>query len=204
MNLTTKILLVSSFSIAFTACNSKATKEQKDTTPHVETVRTNGLKIAFYDQDSLVKGFEFYKEMDEKIKAKEKRFQEQLASKETEIRSFAENMNQKLNAGQLSQDQAEKMQLEGQRKQDSYYNYQQTEGAKLEKETLDALKVISNKVKAAGKKYAEKHGIDLILTDAENGSQFNYINPKMDITAEFIEFLNQEEEELNASLSGKK
>jgi Skp family chaperone for outer membrane proteins len=58
--------------------------------------------------------------------------------------------------------------------------------------------VISGKIKAAGKKYAQKHGLDILMADSENGSQFNYINPTMDVTKEFIRFINQEEEEINA------
>ena len=36
------------------------------------------------------------------------------------------------------------------------------------------------------------HKIDMLLVQA-SGSQFNYINPTMNVTKEFIGFLNQEE-----------
>jgi hypothetical protein len=62
--------------------------------------------------------------------------------------------------------------------------------------------VIGKKIEAAGKKYCEKHKIDLLLVQSA-GSQFNYINPTMDVTKEFIAFLNQEQELIEKDITGK-
>ena len=70
--------------------------------------------------------------------------------------------------------------------------------SKLEKETVDLLNVIGKKIEAAGKKYCEKHKIDLLLVQS-TGSQFNYVNPTMDVTKEFVAFLNQEQETIEIS-----
>ena len=188
------VILVGSLLVA---CGGKS-KEKLDSTPNVPTVRTEGLKIAFYNQDSLLKGFDFYQELDSITKKKELSFQKQLESKEREIQTFAEDVNRRMNAGQLSQDQLDNLQRRGQSMQEALYKFQQNDGSKLEKETMESLKVISGKIKAAGKKYAQKHGLDILMADSENGSQFNYINPTMDVTKEFIRFINQEEEEINA------
>lgn len=198
----TTLYFVAALGLAIAACGEK--EQTKDTTPNVPVVRTDGLKIAFYNQDTLLKGFDFYQEMDSLLKIKQKRFEKELLSKEKNLQTFANDMSQRVNRGELSQNQIAMMQEEGQRKQDAYFKYQQTEGQKLEEEAMESLKVVSKKIKAAGKKYAEKHGLDILMADAESGSQFNFINPSMDVTKEFIEFINQEERKLNSQLGKKK
>ncbi len=198
----TALYYVAALGLTLAACGGK--EETKDTTPKVPVVRTGDLKIAFYNQDTLLKGFDFYQEMDSLLKIKQKRFENELVSKEKSLQTFANDMSQRVNRGELSQNQIAMMQEEGQRKQDAYYKYQQSEGQKLEEEAMESLKVVSKKIKAAGKKYAEKHGLDILMADAENGSQFNFINPSMDVTKEFIDFINQEEKSLNQELGKKK
>jgi len=186
-----KLLLSGVTALLLVACSEKNEKII-DTKPTVPVVRTNGLKIAFYNQDSLKTRFLFYKKMDEMVKNKQLAFQNQLAKKEKELEAFITTNEEKAKLGQLSGFELQSVQQEAQRKQQAFVQFQQNQGGNLEKETVDLLNVIGKKIEAAGKKYCEKHKIDILLVQAV-GSQYNYITPTMDVTDEFISFLNQEQ-----------
>ena len=81
--------------------------------------------------------------------------------------------------------------------------YQETEGMKLEKETGELLSVISKKIELAGKKYSEKHGIDILMMHGAAG-QFIYVSPTMDVTNEFIAYLNQNQKEIESDMGKTK
>ena len=77
--------------------------------------------------------------------------------------------------------------------------YQQREGARLEEDMLKNMQTINNKLEAFGKLFSENHGID-ILMGYSTGQQINYINPQMDVTSAFIDFLNAEQQKLEEEL----
>ena len=68
--------------------------------------------------------------------------------------------------------------------------YQQTEGTKLEQESIKKIEAITKKIEVLGKTYCEKNNIDLLLIQG-NGGQINFINNKMNVTTNFINFLNE-------------
>lgn len=190
-------ILVSATAIS---CNKKSDK--KETSTNVPVMRTNGLKIAYYNQDSLLEHFNYYKEMDSLVKKKQIKFQNELASREKALKSYIETNGKRAQAGQLSQNEIESIQMEAQRREQAFYQYQQTEGAKLEQETLDLLEVIGKKIEAAGKKYSEENEIDMLMIKSK-GSQFNYINESMNVTRQFTEFVNDFQQEIEKD-AGKK
>jgi Skp family chaperone for outer membrane proteins len=77
--------------------------------------------------------------------------------------------------------------------------YQQREGAQLEAEVMRKLTDINNKVISFGKKFSEANGIDLLMGYADGG-QINYVNPSMDVTRAFIDFLNKEQTRIEEDL----
>ena len=50
-----------------------------------------------------------------------------------------------------------------------------------------------------GKKYCEIHQIDILLMHGKGG-QLNYISETMDVTKEFIQFLNENQKEIEKDL----
>jgi Skp family chaperone for outer membrane proteins len=184
------------FGVALTtlACTEKKVeKEVVDTKPSIPTIRENGLKIAFYNQDSLKNGFDFYKQMDNLVKNKQISFQKQLEKKQMDLQSYLVTNDELAKRGQLSDLQMQNIQAEAQKKEQEIYVFQQNQGGAIEKQTVELMDKIYKKIEAASKKYCELHHIDMLLVQA-SGSQFNYINPTMDVTKEFIGFLNQEHE----------
>lgn len=186
----TTIFLAASLCLALSCTSKKEEKLAENTKPSVPIVRTDGLKIAFYNQDSLKEGYTYFKNMDEMVKRKQIALQNQLGTKEKELQNFVTINEERVKAGQLSAFEIQSLQQEAQKKEQSLYQLQQTQGAKLEQETVELLDKIGKKIEEAGKKYCEKHNIDLLLVQS-TGSQFNYINPSMNVTKEFIAFLNQ-------------
>jgi outer membrane protein len=189
-----KKIIVIALGMALTTLSCSEKKAEKivvDTKPTVPVIRENGLKIAYYNQDSLKNGFSFYKQMDNLVKNKQIQFQKQLEKKQMDLQSYLVVNDELAKKGQLSDLQLQTIQAEAQRREQEIYAFQQNQGGAIEKQTLDLMNKIYKKIEEASKKYCEIHNIDMLLVQA-SGSQFNYINPTMNITKEFIGFLNQE------------
>lgn len=194
MNVLNTVAIFGLSAAVLASCGDKE-KKNADTTPNVPTVRTDGLKIAYYNQDSITAGFEYYVEMDSIIKAKQIRFQKDFERREAELRNFLMNNDERDRRGELSMAQKQAIMEQAQRKEQELMQYQQSKGMEIEKETAEILEVISNKIEGAGRKYCEKHGIDVLLIQGKGG-QINYINKSMDVTSKFLTFLNEYEADI--------
>lgn len=182
------------------ACGGKE-KEKENTTPNVPVIK-NGLKIAFYVQDSLKTGFDYYREMDSSTKIKQTKFQNELEKRQRSLQDYVMKNENLAKSGQLSQLEIQNVQMEAQRREQALYQYQQTEGSKIEEETVEILEVLTKRIEAAGKDYCKKHNIDLLLIHGPGG-QINYINESMDVTKEFIAYLNEHQSEIESTVGGK-
>jgi|TARA_R110000737_G_scaffold250424_1_gene260149 outer membrane protein len=191
------IALVSTFILI--GCGEKK-KENKTATPvKVEERKIGSLKIAFYNQDSLKVQFKYYKEQDEEMQKKQKAFQAEVDKMTREYQDFLSSYDKQAQQGLLSQIQIQGIQEKAALKEQKIMKYQQDRGSQLENETIKKLEVIGNKLEAYSKKFSEDNNIDILLTHAAGG-QLAYISSKMDVTAAFIEFLNQSEDEINKDL----
>ncbi len=181
------------------ACGEKKEEKKEEQAPNVPIVKTEGLKIAFYYSDSLRNGFEYYKSQDERITAKGKGLEQTLMARQKAIIEMEQRFQNHIKNGTASGEELQKMENELLRKKEQFMQFQQQEGAKLEKETSDVLTAISKKIEAAGKKYCEKYKIDMLMIHGQGG-QINYINNQMDVTKSFIDFLNNEQEALKKDM----
>lgn len=181
------------------ACGSKETKPNKDTTPKVAQRDMKGLVIAYYSNDSIKEKFEYYKKEDALVTKKQKAFQAEIQRRTNEYQRYLERKDQEARGGLLSQNEIAQAQQKAQQMESMIMQYQQTEGARLEEETVKRLEGINKKIEALGKKYCEKHKIDILLIHGDGG-QLNYINPSMDVTTEFINFLNENQAQIEKEL----
>lgn len=202
----TKKIFLSAFFLASTAVlfnscgEDKKVEEEKDTTPDVEVRNTGDLKIAYYDQDSLFLHYEYYLERDSIMTSRGLAFQKQVQNKTASLENYVSVNESSMQKGMLSETQIMQIQQEIQRRQGELMQFQETQGLAIEQETAKELQTIGNKIAEFGKKYSKKHGIDILMVKA-SGGQFNYINPSMDVTKEFTEYLNQQERELQDQIN---
>lgn len=183
------------------ACSDKKekTKAKEETPPVVPTVSSKELKIAFYYSDSLKEGFTYYKNEDARITKKGEAFQNEMIAKQRTLEQMAANYDKYMREGTATGEQLQNLENDIMRKREQLMSLQQSKGAQLEKETNEALTVLSKRIEVAGKKYCEKYGIDVLLIHGQGG-QINFINSKMDVTKSFIEFLNHEQETMAKDL----
>lgn len=180
------------------ACSSPA-PVKKDSTPKVPTTRLDGLKIAYYANDSIKKYFDYFKREEAKAEKNQKRFETELKKRNKVYEDYIIKKDQEARSGLLSQNEIAMVQQKAQQMQNELMQYQQTEGQRIEEQTMKSLEAINKKVELWGKKYCEKHHIDLLLIQGQGG-QINYINKEMDVTKAFINFLNENQSQIEKEL----
>lgn len=185
--------------ITLGSCGDKKKDTPVSTTPNIQEVKAGSLKIAFYNQDSLKEQFEFYKEQDQYVKNKQISLQKEVDRMTAEFKSFLERNDQRAKDGLLSEVQIQQIQQQAAQKEQNIVSFQQKRGAALEEETMKLLDEIGKKIETYSRQFAEENKIDILLTHAAGG-QFAYITPKMEVTKEFIEYLNQHEAEIKKDM----
>jgi hypothetical protein len=155
--------------------------------------------MAFYYNDSIKTGFEYYRKAEASLTAKQASYQSQIQSKTQKYQNYVTKKQKDIQAGLLSENEMMKVQQKAGEMEQEIVQYQQREGAKLEGDMLKKLEEINKKLEAFGKMFSEKHGID-ILMGYSSGQQINYIHPKMNVSGSFIDFLNSEQKKLEEDL----
>ncbi len=191
----------------FTACgnNEKENSSKPDKT--IESTNVNGegtnVVIAYYNQDSLKTHYNYYREQDSIMVVKGTAFQNELARRNKELENYISVNDAKAQQGLLSQNDIAMIQQNIQQKQNKLMQYQQTTGGRLEEETYNILNIIGNRIDTFGKEFCEKKGIQVLFAYSKGG-QITYINNALDVTEEFIDYLNEKQEELDNEIeSGK-
>jgi Skp family chaperone for outer membrane proteins len=179
----------------FTACSEEKKTDKEVEAPSVPTVDPQGLKIAFYESDSLNEGFTFLKTQDSLLKIKQEKFQRDLESRQRNLESKYNALVEGEQKMLYTAAELQNKKTEFERQSQSLQLYQQNEGTKLQDEAMEMQKVLQNKVSEFSKRYCEKYKIDMLIMHGEGG-QFSYYNPKMDVTKSFIEFVNAEQKKL--------
>jgi outer membrane protein len=186
---------------AVTACSEdkKAATEKETKAPDVPTVDPNGLKMAFYESDSLNEGFAYLKEQDAVLKKRQEQYQKNIEGRERSLQGQYQRLMEAEQKMLVPAVELQKMKTEFERQQMSMQNYQQNEGGKLQQEAIEMQTVLQNKVNEFAKRYCEKYKLDMLIMHAPGG-QFTYYNPKMDVTQSFIEFVNAEQAKMDKDL----
>ncbi len=183
------------FTAVFTACSDDTKKEKEVEAPSVPTVDPQGLKIAFYESDSLNEGFTFLKTQDSILKKKQEKFQKDLESRQRSLEAMYNRLVEGEQKMLYTAAELQNKKMEFERQSNSLQAFQQNEGTKLQEEAMEMQKVLQNKVDEFSKRYCEKYKIDMLIMHGEGG-QFSYYNPKMDVTRSFIDFVNAEQKKL--------
>lgn len=192
-------LMITAVSVSLLAACGKEEKKKENTTPKVEARSMGELKIAYYDSDSLKKYFDYYREQDSLVTKKQLGFQKEIEKRRKDFEGFVVRNEQKAQSGLLSQNEMMQIQQKMQQMEQDLMRYQQEQGSKLEQETMTKLDEISKKIIAAGEKFSKENKIDVFFMHG-NGGQINYINSSMNVTNEFVAYLNQNQADIEKDL----
>jgi Skp family chaperone for outer membrane proteins len=191
------ILVASIFGFIILGCSED--KPKPSTTPTVEKRDMKGLKIAYYNSDTLKEKFIFFKEQDSLMTAKQKAFESDLQRKQQEFEAFITKNEGMMKQGLLSENEQVALSQKAQAMQKQIMDFQQNQGQALEKEAIDKMTVIGNKVEKFAKEFSQKNKIDVLLIHGKGG-QIGYIDTSMDVTKEFVNYLNEKQAEIAKEL----
>lgn len=192
------ILGVLVITLVVAACGKK-NKEEENTVPTVQAREIGQLKIAFYHTDSLKTNFEYYREQDSIVTKKQLAFQKEVERRTKEYQDYIVRNDEKARSGLLSQNEMMQIQQRIQQMEGELMRYQQEQGRKIEEETMSKLEAISKKIEVLGKQFSEENKIDILLIHGAGG-QMNFINPDMDVTKEFVAFLNKNQADIEKDI----
>ena len=179
------------------SCGNKEVKADKK--PTVITRYDKSLVIAYYHQDSLKERFNYYKKEDQVITRKQKMFEAEMKRRGKELEDYVRRNDEKARNGLLSQNEIMQIQQKAQTMEQELMQYQQAQAAKIEEESVKKLEAITKKIETLGKMYSEKNNIDILLIHGAGG-QLNFINEKMNVTSDFIRFLNDNQASIEKDL----
>jgi Skp family chaperone for outer membrane proteins len=191
------LVLASIVSLTIIGCSEK--KPAPSTTTTVEKRDMKGIKIAYYNSDSLKEKFIFFKEQDSMMNAKQKGFEAEMQRKQSEFESFITKNEGLMKQGLLSENEQVALSQKAQSMQKQIADYQQNQGQALEKEAIDKMTVIGNKVEKFAKEFSQKNKIDILLIHGKGG-QIGFIETNMDVTKEFVNYLNEKQAEIAKDL----
>ncbi len=196
------LLIAGSLMVMYACEGSNKTAKKTNKTGINQKVTSTGLKIAYYNQDSLKTQYNYYRIQDSIMALKGEKFQKELERKQQALETYIRANDLKAQQGLLSQQDIMQIQQKIQEKQNAIVQYQQREGLKIENETIDILETIGNRIEQFGKEYCEENEIDILVAHTKGG-QFTYINPGMDVTEDFIQFLNKKTDDLKSDIEEK-
>jgi outer membrane protein len=191
------VLFASIFGFIVLGCSDN--KPKPSTTPTVDKRDMKGLKIAYYNSDTLKEQFVFFKEQDSLMTSKQKAFESELQRKQQEFEAFISKNEGMMKQGLLSENEQAALSQKAQAMQKQIMDYQQNQGQALEKEAIDKMTVIGNKVEKFAKEFSQKNKIDVLLIHGKGG-QIGYIDTSMDVTKEFVNYLNEKQAEIAKEL----
>lgn len=192
------LLIIGLLATTLVACNDNKKKESNET---VETSsNSEGMNIAFYVQDSVPNQFEFYKTTQAELEAKAQAFQNKLIQLQNEYQSLGGEFQRKVQANVLSQNQIQAYQQRIANKEAQIMQVQQNEGGKLEQEQFEGNVLLINKIEEYAQDFAKQNGYTIFLSKSTGGNVM-FVDSSMDVTTEFIAFMNAQEEALNNSLT---
>ncbi len=184
-----KLFLIAGIALATVVSCDGTKKNGRASKASGNTENDGSTVIAYYDQEKLSEKYAYYREQDSIMRTKQMEFQQQLAAKQSEIEQYYNEYARRAKNNELSPLMDQQYQQNLQQRQQQMMNFQQTKGARLEQDALTISAEIHDKVEKAAKKFCEENGYDMLISKQVTG-QVMYINPSMDVTSEFVDFLN--------------
>lgn len=186
-----KVLFIASVLVLLASCgdSKKESNAGESALPEMEN-----MKFAYYIKDSVPTNFEYFMEAQAQIDTKLRAFEQRMYNLQMEGQQLLEKYQRQQAAGLLSQNDIAGYEQKIAQKQNQLQVLQQTEGAELERESMNGNFELIKKMEKYGKEYALDHGITVFLA-AESAGAILYIDSTMNVTMDFIEYMNKREGE---------
>lgn len=173
-------------------CTSEANTDKKQAqagqTAGDTTTLSGGLKVAYIDSDSLMKGYNFAKDVAEAMLRGQNKLENALQQKNSEIQRFAGEMDRKYQSnGYLSEASFNADRAKLQQMQNDAQNYMANLNRSVENEMMMNNQQLSDSIDKFISEFAKAKGYQIILHKDATW----YIGDVDDVTAEVIQGLNE-------------
>lgn len=158
----------------------------------IKSLNEKGLVVAFYHSDSLNNGYKYLYEQDSLIASEVRKYENDVLHMQQNIERKYADFQKAQQQMLLSGAEMQKKEAELNHLSEKLAEFQQTNGKLLQEKALAMQQTMQIKLRAYAQLFCEKYGLDLLLMNAEGG-QFTYINPTLDVTSHFVEFVNREQ-----------
>jgi outer membrane protein len=147
------------------------------------------LKIAYIKSDSVLKHYEYFKEMRTVLEAKGKKLDQDLQTRgqslQNEIASYQRNVSN------LTIGQAKAVEEDLGKKQQNFRLYQQSLEQEIANDQSKLMETLYGRITAFLKKYSEGSGLQVVLK-FDQSSDVLFGGPGIDISEDVIKGLNEE------------
>ncbi len=152
------------------------------------------MKVAYYVQDSISEHLDYFAASQTEIEELEKSYNEKIAKFQGEYQRLGGEYQSKMSQGLLSANGEVYYQKKLQGLELEMTSLQQTEGLSLETKARDFQVSLIEKLAEYGKEYANNNEITLFFAK-DNLGTIVYADSTMDVTMDFIEFMNKQEKD---------
>jgi outer membrane protein len=133
------------------------------------------------------------------MKNKEASIQKEFERKSKELQDYLQRNDEKARKGLLSQNEIAQIEQKAQAMQQELVQYEQTKAKEISEQSVEKITSIRKKIEALGKDYCTKNGIQILLIHGDGG-QLNFIDNSMNVTSDFIRYLNENQSEIEKDL----
>ncbi len=186
MKKTILAVLVAMFAMAGCKTGGNGSGASADST----TVRVASSQVAFVRLDSLVSGYDFYRELQTNYEEKAKKVENELTSKGRSLERDIASFEEKIEKGLVTRAQAAEMQEQLQRRQQSFMQNRENLMREMAEEEQVMLNNIHYNIVEYLKEFNADYRFGMILSTNAGGPILN-ADPVLDITTEVLAGLNK-------------
>ena len=189
VNLVLNVLLTMAVVVLF-ALYFKDKKSGNNEVPSAAIAAANtNLRIAFFNSDTLMSQYEYFKVERTKLEEETKKAEQELVAKQKAFEKEATDFQQRAQFLTITDKEAKQEKLYMQQQQLAQLEQQLTN--RLTQQESAVNKEIFDTIETFLKEYAKKNGFTYVLSYARGGGIW-YDESKLDITADMLKILNEQ------------
>lgn len=185
--------------VALTSCNNQTPNNSTPTpdasaqTAQVEARETKvvfpteGLRVAWVNMDSLLKGYDYYFAMQREMEALTSEAEKEIAAKAAQLQKRDEKLRMDVEKGLVTRSEAQQQAQDLAQDQTRYLQLQESKRRQLEEEEQVRLRRVQESIDSFIRKYNQEHGFHYILSVG-----LLYADPALSVTRDVLRGLNAE------------